>query len=76
MKLWNLTTRNIGLDIGLYLRGPGSTTDTEVVAAETERERESAYVSRKRVWRTLPEPSSENSSVAIEAYSSNNYNCF
>jgi len=26
-----------------------TTTDTEVVAAETERERESAYVSRKRV---------------------------
>jgi len=26
-----------------------TTADTEVVAAETERERESAYVSRKRV---------------------------
>ena len=33
-----------------------TTTDTEVVAAETERERESAYVSRKRMWRTPPEP--------------------
>ena len=35
-----------------------TTTDTEVVAAETERERESAYVSRKRMWRTPPVPSS------------------
>ena len=40
-----------------------TTTDTEVVAAETERERESAYVSRKRMWRTPPEPSSIGSSV-------------
>ena len=35
-----------------------TTTDTEVVAAETEREMESAYVSRKRMWRTPPVPSS------------------
>ena len=32
--------------------------DTEVVAAETEWERESAYVSRKRMWRTPLVPSS------------------
>ena len=39
--------------------GSGVTaTDTEVVAADTERERESAYVSRKRMWRTPPVPSS------------------
>ena len=36
-----------------------TTTDTEVVAADTERERESAYVSRKHMWRTPPEPSSK-----------------
>ena len=35
--------------------------DTEVVATDTDQKREhreSAYVSRKRMWRTPPEPSS------------------
>ena len=43
-----------------------TTTDTEVVAAETERERESAYVSRKRMWRTPPEPSSRVASLLVD----------
>jgi len=33
MNLWNLTTRNIGLDIGLYR------TETEVSATETDQKR-------------------------------------
>ena len=36
-------------------------TDTKVIAIDTNQkreQRESAYVSRKRMWRTLPEPSS------------------
>ena len=36
-----------------------TTTDTEVVTIETERERESAYVSRKYMWRTPLEPLSK-----------------
>ena len=49
MKLLNLSTRNIGLNRPISTESGVTTTDTEVVAAETERERESAYVSRKRV---------------------------
>ena len=36
-------------------------TESEVIATDTDQkneQRESAYVSRKRMWRTLPEPSS------------------
>ena len=36
-------------------------TESEVIATDTdqkEKQREAAYVSRKRMWRTLPEPSS------------------
>ena len=51
MNLWNLTTRNIDLDKGLYC------IETEVTAMETD-QRKSAYVSRKPVWRTLLELSS------------------
>ena len=43
-----------------------TTTDTEVVAAETERERKFAYVSRRRMWRTLPEPSSDSVFEAVK----------
>ena len=46
---------NIGLNIGLYLR------KSKVIATDfrpKKEQRESAYVSRKRMWRTLPEPSS------------------
>ena len=55
-NLWNLTTTDIGLNIGLYLRR------SEVIATDfrpKKEQRESAYVSRKRMWRTLPEPSSK-----------------
>ena len=48
-----------------------TTTDTEVVAAETEWERESAYVSRRRMWMTLPEPSSVVVEKKIEKFDAN-----
>ena len=39
MKLWNLTTRNIGLDMAYIYGVRGDYSDTEVVAAETAREK-------------------------------------
>ena len=62
MNLWNLTMTNIGLNIGLYRYGNRS--DCHGVRGDyyghrpkTEQSK-SAYVSRKPIWRTLPEPSS------------------
>ena len=51
----NLTITNIGLNIGLYWYGIQSNCYGDRPKTE---QRKSAYVSRKPVWRTLPEPSS------------------
>ena len=43
--------------------------DTEVIATDTDQkreQRESAYVSRKRMWRTPPEPSSNLTSASSD----------
>ena len=58
-----LTTTDMGLNIGLYLRR-SEVTATEVrgdrYGLPTKKEqRASAYVSRKRMWRTPLEPSSQ-----------------
>ena len=51
----NLTITNIGLNIGLYLRTPTK-----------KEQRESAYVSRKRMWRTPPEPLSADTLSSVK----------
>ena len=45
--------------------------DTEVIATGTDQkreQRESVYVSRKRMWRTPPEPSSKTSTLKRSSY--------